>query len=265
MFWRIVLSAASAAALTASASAADLSTAPAVSYKDYVPVQSWAGFYVGAHVGYASASQTTADLDEYFDYQAPIINPEYNTNLATSGAFGGAQLGYNVQRGNIVAGVEADFGAMSLSGSTALSHAVNPLDQKASLSTGFYGDLTGRLGYAFGPALLYAKGGLAFLDAQEQVDSPLARPLWGYPSFSDAHAGWTIGAGLEYMLSPSWSVKAEYQHFDFGTTSSSLWDYSVIPHNFVQGATYNFNHELTIDTVKVGVNYHLGCCDAPLK
>ncbi len=264
MFWRIVLSAASAAALTASASAADLSTAPAVSYRDYVPVRSWAGFHVGAHVG-SHRPARPGNLDEYFDYQAPIINPEYNTNLATSGAFGGAQLGYNVQRGNIVAGVEADFGAMSLSGSTALSHAVNPLDEKASLSTGFYGDLTGRLGYAFGPALLYAKGGLAFLDAQEQVDSPLARPLWGYPSFSDAHAGCDPLRGLEYMLSPSWSVKAEYQHFDFGTTSSSLWDYSVIPHNFVQGATYNFNHELTIDTVKVGVNYHLGCCDAPLK
>ena len=29
---------------------------------------------------------------------------------------------------------------------------------------GFYGDVTGRLGYAWGPALLYAKGGFAWLD-----------------------------------------------------------------------------------------------------
>ena len=29
---------------------------------------------------------------------------------------------------------------------------------------GFYGDVTGRVGYAWGPALVYAKGGFAWLD-----------------------------------------------------------------------------------------------------
>ena len=33
---------------------------------------------------------------------------------------------------------------------------------------GFYGDITGRLGWTWGPALIYAKGGFAWLNANLQ-------------------------------------------------------------------------------------------------
>ena len=39
----------------------------------------------------------------------------------------------------------------------------------AHISTGFYGDVTGRLGWAWGPWLFYGKGGLAVLDAKMNV------------------------------------------------------------------------------------------------
>ena len=64
-------------------------------------------------------------------------------------------------------------------------------------SGGLYGDLTGRLGYAFGPALVYAKGGFAFFDGEAKVT------IAGDTSTAtNTFTGWTLGGGLEYALSP---------------------------------------------------------------
>ena len=93
-----------------------------------------------------------------------------------SGLFGGGTIGYNMQRGAIVFGIEADFGAMNLSGNKTLSgdQCLQPCwcifpytgTANSNLSTGFYGDVTGRLGWAWGPWMLYGKGGLAVLEAK---------------------------------------------------------------------------------------------------
>ncbi len=81
--------------------------------------------------------------------------------------------------------------------------------------------------------------------------------------------GWTIGAGLEYMINPNWSVKLEYLYYDF-SMDNSTWD---AKYNFNGGAWVDnnnnwrwFNNDLTVNTVKLGINYHLNtCCAAPLK
>ncbi len=33
--------------------------------------------------------------------------------------------------------------------------------------------------------------------------------------------GWTLGAGIEYMLGTNWTVKVEYLHFDFGNNDNN--------------------------------------------
>ena len=127
--------------------------------------------------------------------------------------------------------------------------------------------MTGRLGWAWGPWLLYGKGGFAVLEAKTYVNELDPNEHIGSPAFNDTRVGWTAGGGFEYLWNPAWSVKVEYQYFDFGTSSSSLYanpafESDGYPH------TCSFNHDLTINTVKVGLNYHLGCCDnalPPLK
>ena len=97
------------------------------------------------------------------------------TDQSPSGVFGGGTIGYNAQRGGVVFGIEADFGAMGLSGNKLLSTPASypvPITGEtvySHISTGFYGDVTGRLGWAWGPWLLYGKGGLAVLDAKSNV------------------------------------------------------------------------------------------------
>lgn len=222
---------------------------PPVAFPVAAPAPLWTGFYGGAHVGGAWADLSTTDLDGYWS------TPGQRTDQSPSGVFGGGTIGYNGQRGGVVFGLEADFGYMDLNGSKFLTTPAGYVNDTASshISTGFYGDVTGRLGWAWGPWLLYGKGGLAVLEATTNVKDSLYANL---ATNDTTRIGWTAGGGVEYLWNPAWSVKVEYQYFDFGTASSNL-------------ASYSFNHDLDINTVKFGINYHLGSSDvggiAPLK
>ena len=96
-----------------------------------------------------------------------------HTNQSPSGVFGGGTIGYNMQRGGVVFGIEADFGAMDLNNNKIhhqpLFYSLTIETAIAHISTGFYGDVTGRVGWAWGPWLLYGKGGLAVLQATTNV------------------------------------------------------------------------------------------------
>ena len=60
---------------------------------------------------------------------------------------------------------------------TALPGGVPSLDTETTFRSDFYSALTGRAGFAFGDALIYAKGGLAMLNARAStVDSFIAPP-----------------------------------------------------------------------------------------
>jgi opacity protein-like surface antigen len=264
-------------AFAAQADAADIyAPGPApVPFPVAAPVALWSGFYGGAHVGGAWTDFNTRDLDSYWFFTPsnttalPYIPGVLRTDQSRSGVFGGGTIGYNAQRGGVVFGIEADFGDMDLNGNKLLS---NPYKTsftetaRAHISTGFYGDVTGRVGWAWGPWLLYGKGGLAVLEATTNV-SDRNTDFVGFGSADSTHVGWTAGGGVEYLWNPAWSVKVEYQFFDFGTSSSTLFTTSP-----VDGTVFSigrFDHDLDINTVKVGINYHLGCCDTgvlpPLK
>ena len=60
--------------------------------------------------------------------------------------------------------------------------------------------------------------------------------------------GYTVGAGLEYMFAPNWSAKAEYQYYDFGSTTITAGPPDVV------GARFRNDEH----TVKAGLNYRFG-------
>jgi opacity protein-like surface antigen len=77
-------------------------------------------------------------------------------------------------------------------------------------------------------------------------------------SFSDTRAGWTAGAGIEWMIFQRWSVKAEYLHYDLGsvTYNGQLGPVNTVApfgNYFVNNAasTTRFNG----DIVRAGLNY----------
>lgn len=217
------------------ASAADLDRRDAAPVKDQAaPVLSWTGFYLGGHAG---GAWSKVNFNDSFTLAPNVTN---SGRFSADGAIGGVQFGYNLQRGPLVYGIEADLGGMGLSGSKSfLLYGVED-----SSSTRFYGDITGRLGYAAGRNLFYLKGGAAFLNGNFKFDALGSGGILHSYRENDTLWGWTLGSGVEYELHPHWSIKAEYRHFDFGNTS-------------LDWANGKIKFSPAADAVTLGVNYHL--------
>jgi len=76
-----------------------------------------------------------------------------------------------------------------------------------------------RLGFTAGNALFYATGGLAVTNEKVNQTTGVLNGGTFTSSISETRLGWTIGGGIEYMLTPNWTIRAEYLHLDFGTAS----------------------------------------------
>jgi outer membrane immunogenic protein len=111
----------------------------------------------------------------------------------------------------------------------------------------------GRVGYAFDRFLVYGKGGAAW--ANDRYDAILFNQtavIFGVAppiafSASEDRFGWTVGAGVEYAFWDRWSVKLEYNHYEFGGRRVNLVS--------TAGDILPLDIDQRIDTVKVGVNY----------
>jgi len=202
-------------------------------------VFNWTGFYIGGHIGEAWADDRIVDVDG--------LNGGAHYALKDSNLIYGGQVGYNVQTGQWVYGLEADFGDLVLGGK--IFDPNFPTGTYSQLRSGFYGDVTGRIGLAIGNWLPYIKGGYAFTDAKGGVNNQLGG-FGGGQAWTGTYSGWTIGGGVEVMLNAAWSVKVEYQHFDFGTENATL-------HTPANG-NFRYSNDLTVNAVMVGLNYRFG-------
>jgi outer membrane immunogenic protein len=207
-----------AAATVQSASAADLrmpTKAPVVT-PAAVAVFSWTGFYIGAHVGWGwgETDSTILEADNNFFPQGHV-----NTNKF-DGILGGGQIGWNYQAGQWVFGIEAQASWTDIKGDD-IHTAVLVANRQAETHTevNWVVTLTGRLGFAAGPALFYVKGGGAWADFEALTNSrnTLTGAINQTTSGGETRFGWTVGAGIEYALGNNWSVKGEYNFLDFGT------------------------------------------------
>jgi len=292
-----------AVASVTQANAADIYTGGMKEAPVYIPPPVWTGFYIGGHLG-AAWESFSFQRHEFEDGLGCCLGSAYTYNPAFLGgnnqsqadAFGGVQFGYNFQYTPAwVFGLEVDLGGMSLNGhshshdqtwatnSSGTVYGITPVNFDGESQGGFYGDITGRLGYTWGPAMLYVKGGFAWLDSslnsresfydygQWGVDSK-GNPInpcgaQGWCNFShnanNTLTGYTIGAGLEWKVSPAWSIKVEYLHFDFTNFNNNCCnDFAA------WGWSNNFNNhsDLQVDTVKLGFNYFWSPAPpAPLK
>lgn len=265
------------AGMTGVASAADLGSLKDAPEYTYSPAKLWTGLYIGGHIGGVRGDVDVTDTYEYAG------DPTKTTNIGENGLIGGIQIGYNRQSGKIVYGLEADLGKMDISGNQSAKlfdltthknrcgHTVvdqYDLNSNYEISSGLYGDIALRVGFTpTQNSLLYLKGGPAFL--KMDYDSHYAG---GYGAVnntakrnfdfnhSDTMWGWTVGAGVEYALSPKLSLKAEYQHFDFGSVSYH-------DNKNISGSELDTKAEIspTADAVTIGLNYNLSGGNNGLK
>jgi outer membrane immunogenic protein len=158
------------------------------------------------------------------------------------GFTGGGQVGCN-WRGNysLVWGGEADMQYTGLDGSRdvfAPNASAHQDFQSRWLAT-----FRGRFGWLANENMyFYATGGLAL--ANVNTDSTVNfNGIVNNVSDSTTHAGWTLGAGLEWRFAPQWSAKVEYLYVDLGHATN------VLPIS-------NNDHSLTENIFRIGINYH---------
>jgi opacity protein-like surface antigen len=226
--------------LAAAASAADLPRA-AMPVKASAPIPwSWSGFYLGGHVG---AALTTTDIAD------PFGAARFGDQVRSPGFIGGGQIGYNYQVGQVVFGIEADISKVVSDGTnTCFAVSGSMLTSTCRVRPDLDATLTARLGYAVGPALLYAKGGAAWTHGAVAMifnNNPTGRSA--STSSFDA-TGWTVGGGVEYALAPAWSAKLEYDYLNFGGRDVAT-PYVTAPVTSVSEQVHQ---------VKLGLNYRFG-------
>jgi outer membrane immunogenic protein len=217
----VALVAFAAPALAADLGARTYTKAPAYAP---APIYNWTGFYIGGHVGGAFTSDDSI---------------AGGTNVSSDGQFlGGVQGGYDYQFApNWVLGVEAQYSWLGGNNSdvtfTTLGTSYTFSDKQRGI-----GSVTGRLGYTWGPALLYVKGGYAFTDYETSLFNNTAGVGVAVDSKQD---GYTVGGGLEYLFAQNWSAKLEYQYFDFGNTDFLGYSVKNDEHTVKAGLNYRFN------------------------
>lgn len=235
------------------------------------PACAWCGWYIGLNAG-GLGSDTSNVTNTGTDTGTGGLGNELKVgalptsmSLPYSGFLGGGQFGYNWQNGNIVFGLEADFDVSSARGSTTAQGLILPptVDVPTALTVTHQLDwlstIRARLGATVSPnLLLYVTGGVAIggVKTGDAWNCPTCAPPSGTePSTvntsTSTHAGGTVGAGLEWMLAPHWSLKAEYLYADLGNSSSTI-AYTYGP--FSSTLTSTVRNNLNIG--RAGFNFH---------
>lgn len=221
----------------------------------------WAGFYVGGHVGYGLGNfpiDMTYSSGAIF-YADPHPEP-FQTLEGGDGFLFGIQVGANAQMGNIVLGVETDFSKtyMDAAGGPYVSLLGAAWNITSTLN--YLGTARVRVGFAPGEGrfLVYATGGLAWglVDTTQATTFILGPVEGGRTAGTNAHIGWTVGAGAEVMLGDRLSINAQYLFVHLGEQNYALEGTTtpdgVVPYVETFGAG-----PITAHTLRLGVNLHL--------
>lgn len=255
------------AALTATASAADLPRRALPPAPVAVPVFTWTGAYFGVQAGYigstgervnTAGSQRAANGAQTGSYTATFKQPR-------NGFIGGGQAGYNYQftpGSGFVVGVEADIAYTDLRRTVSFDTVAGGINSFRQ-SSDYLGTVRGRVGYAIDRTLFYGTGGFAFAGDTYRVSLSQrgAVPTY-FGSNARTDTGYAVGGGVEYALptdsflnvfhSSAVTVKGEALYYDLGKRTIP-----VLP---VRGGASVYATRFQNEGVlgRVGVNYKFG-------
>jgi outer membrane immunogenic protein len=210
---RTFLLGAAVVALTAgSAAAADMPLKAPVAAPIVAPVFSWTGCYIGVHAGGgATRSSFTSDQSSSSDWG--------------NGGLAGGQIGCNYQTGVFVFGIEGEgywSGMKARKEFSEIFTGEGGFDRNFSEVRNKYDyTVAGRFGFTYERAFIYGKAGWAwgrfdfgagdqfqpFTGAEVRTQATLGSATLNGPLF---------GVGVEYALTPNWTVKGEYNYINYG-------------------------------------------------
>jgi outer membrane immunogenic protein len=270
--------------IAAGAAVASLLVAvPAASAAGALPY-SWTGWYLGLNGGGGwgnrHADYVANDAASALLFSPAVGGQPTQTSLRTSGALAGLQLGYNWQfLPRFLVGLETDIDLADVNGTGSAPAQVgagNPATATLAERIKAIGTVRARLGYLMMDNLLvFGTGGFAYANVERSGDYVVTNAgvgigVPGPPTFvcfagtSSCFngsnkawvTGWALGGGLEYALSPRWTVKAEYLHIDLDGNNVTETATAVFPGSTPPLSTFNANfNRVMVDVVRAGVNF----------
>jgi outer membrane immunogenic protein len=131
----------------------------------------------------------------------------------------------------------------------------------------WFGTVRGRVGVTVTPTfLVYGTGGLAYgevkttdtitgvnITGPQGVNGSTLTAVNAAFSNNSTRVGWTVGAGIEGVISGNWTAKLEYLYMDLGTVSGTFVTPLIAPSGAFVSTSYSSH--ITDNILRVGVNY----------
>lgn len=249
----------------------------------------WTGGYVGV---YGSATQTNDQEDERLRFDRNLdgnfgdtvttgtgadafspgscdgspngVVPTAGCDGDSAGAEGGVRAGYDFQFGSFVIGAVAEYSGFSGAEDSVTSYSTTPASYTFERKLENLAAIRARVGYAYGPALLYATGGAASGEMSNQFYSSNGMNSFDATTNEDQADGYQAGGGVEYMLAPNLSVTGEYMYTsleapDFnirvGRGVAAANNPFVLAPNTVGTDMIRSNGRFGLHAVRIGMNY----------
>jgi outer membrane immunogenic protein len=232
------------------------------------PACEWCGWFIGLNAGWVGSTNNSITntfndpgATNFALLAAAGMFPS-SVRLAESGFLGGAQIGYNWQTGNWLAGLEADFDGVSAKKSTTVAFpgggGLVPTSYPFNRQLDWLSTIRARVGVLASPNfLLFVTGGVAIGEVKTgnaYICLTCAPPTTTEPSTVNTNtttkAGGTIGGGFEWMIAPHWSIKAEYLYANLGRTNSTVTYTDPLVSTMTASVRNSYN------IARAGVNWH---------
>lgn len=196
----------------------------------------WSGPYIGIFGGYNQSNEDENEilrfdrnLDGNYGDQvttAPPANanafsPGFCGGMSTSTAPGtgcrddndgveaGVRAGYDMQFGNIVVGALAEYSVNNVQDSVT-GFSTTPAFYTFTRELESTAAARLKLGYAYGPALIYGTGGYAYGKFDNKFRTSNQANSFTETRQGDKGDGWQAGGGVEYALGRGLTVNGEY-------------------------------------------------------
>jgi len=217
------------------------------------PVADWTGFYFGIHGGYGWGDIKPDDFN-IADAVDGLSNPN------PKGWVFGGQAGYLWQYGRFVGGLEVDYSAADLKDTQGVTFNVFDDDIRVGTLTldlaskiDALASARARAGFLLADSLyLYGTAGIGWGHSKVDVAATACNLQARCESLTLAaartnHFGWVAGGGLEWRFTQTLSLRGEFLHYDFGSTT----------HAFQTPILFgvNVNAKTTVDVARGALNF----------
>lgn len=249
----------------------------------------WTGGYIGVYGGatvtndqdderlrfdrnldgnFGDTVRTTAGADAFSPGScggAPNgVVPSAGCDSDSKGSEGSIRAGYDLQFGSFVVGALAEYSAIAGGEDSVTSYSTTPANYVFTRKLQNLAAIRARVGYAYGPALLYATGGAARGDVTNRFFSSNMANSFTPTVNEDEANGYQAGGGLEYQLAPNLSVTGEYMYTSLdapdyvirvGQGTAPATNPFILPPNTTGTDITRSNGRFGLHAVRIGMNY----------